>query len=202
MSTVPQTTPCAPWCDEHVDETGGCPGPTTVVRATADRHLATWSVRTADGQRLVVVDGRGVALELSADEVRAFAAALLDDADRIEDPASATLPMGEAAMPSWQTTPCPAWCTWAPLSEREMPADRSHVSVGYRRALSLELPVETVGGEWEPDYQCPPVAVRARGRADCEVAKGDLPEVLTLTVADAEALAEGPRSLVEEARRG
>lgn len=43
-------------------------------------------------------------------------------------------------LPSWQTTPCPPWCRWAPHGEDEMPEDRHHAGPTLRRALPLEKP--------------------------------------------------------------
>lgn len=54
--------------------------------------------------------------------------------------------------PSWQTDPCPSWCTWQPHDEADHPDDRRHAGKILRRNLSLEQSAEVGKGGHEPEY--------------------------------------------------
>ena len=120
------------------------------------------------------------------------------------DPTDSTTAETTSTMPSWQTEPCPTWCTWTPHGEHEHPDDRHHTSQTYKRNLPLEVPVK-VGphDDWEPEYVAVYLwqHVREAGPA-VRVAKGETTAGFTLTLEDAEGLAALLTAAVDEARRG
>jgi hypothetical protein len=106
-------------------------------------------------------------------------------------------------LPSWQTEPCPSWCTWAPHEERTHPEDRFHTSVDRRRNLPLERPAEVEPERWESEYLAAYLWQHEREvEATITVCKGESNEGFRLTLSDAEAVAAMLNELVAEARRG
>lgn len=106
-------------------------------------------------------------------------------------------------LPSWQTAPCPSWCTWAPHREDELPEDRRHAGTNYRRALSLERPAEVETGRYEPETVGVYLWQHVREiEPTVMVCKGESCEGFRLTLEDAEVLAGLLEGVVAEARSG
>lgn len=123
--------------------------------------------------------------------------------DPMSGTAVPTAPGGPVDRPTWQTQPCPPWCTWAPHGEDELPEDRHHTSTTYKRNLALERPVKAGPGEdsWEPEYVGTYLWQHVReAEPTITLCKGESNEGFRLTLDDAEVLAELLRSLVEEGR--
>jgi hypothetical protein len=173
-----------------------CASRATEVPTVPDVDLAVWAA--AGVRPSVVVDGRGVALTLTAPEARHLAEALQVHAEQVQHLDLRPAP----ALPSWLTDPCPSWCDWqSDHKERDEPADRRHYSREYRRELSLEAPVLECD-EHQPEH----VAVYAQQHyreveAQVIVTKGE-GSLLTLTIEEAEELGALVTALVEEVRRG
>jgi len=112
-----------------------------------------------------------------------------------------TITDAPTGMPSWQTAPCPSWCTWSPHDEREHPDDRNHASPTYRRTLQLERPVEVADEKWQPEYVGTYLWQHVREvEPTITLCKGESNEGFRLTLVDAEVVAELLLRLVRDAR--
>lgn len=107
----------------------------------------------------------------------------------IDSPRDRRNGVADPERPYWLTGPCPVWCVEEHLAECH-PDDRHHAGVAAAVALTLYPAVEwQADGGWEADR----IAVMARQHVDqaagvVDLYRGDQPEMLTLTAAEAREL--------------
>jgi hypothetical protein len=106
-------------------------------------------------------------------------------------------------MPSWQTEPCPPWCSWSPHTEGELPADRHHTNVTLQRPLSLEDPIQIESGVWEPEYLAAYLWQHVSAAEPIiRINKGESDEGFHLTLDEAQDVATFLEDLVTQGRAG
>lgn len=127
-------------------------------------------------------------------EADELASLLLDAADLGEKAEEAPL---TNARPSWQSLPCPAWCTFT-HDETDIQLDRVHADDPQRVTLTMENPEAMPGKQWRPRTASVSLLQGWREREPC-VSLLFLGQFTHLTLSEARELAGALTGFVQEA---